>query len=194
MLLIGCGKRCDARTLDLGKVPLDGFRFQVECQSLGSAVQALGFDKARLMPCPNIRPNTVVNLYDLNGFNHKRAPESEALKTMVAMSVNPNEDSHLNARTCKSNAEKAYDRTESFKRTERYARNYQIQCGWNHTAPKQSIIQSTIGSPQFVIVLTENPDEGTLARSVKQGIQAYGSKRFASLLEPQLKVSFILPK
>lgn len=30
--------------------------------------------------------------YDLNEFNHKRAPESEALKAMVAMSVNPHEE------------------------------------------------------------------------------------------------------
>jgi hypothetical protein len=103
-------------------------------------------------------------------------------------------DSHLNAKTSKSNAEKAYDRIEPFKRTGRYARRYQIQCGWNHAAPKQAIVQSTIGSPQFAIVFTGNPDEGTLARIVKQGIQAYGLKRFASLLELQLEVSFILPK
>lgn len=30
--------------------------------------------------------------YDLEGFNHKRPPESEALKAMVAMSVNPHEE------------------------------------------------------------------------------------------------------
>jgi hypothetical protein len=31
-------------------------------------------------------------VYDLTGFNHKRAPESEALKTMVALSVNQHEE------------------------------------------------------------------------------------------------------
>ena len=30
--------------------------------------------------------------YDLTGFNHKRAPESKALKAMVALSTNPHED------------------------------------------------------------------------------------------------------
>jgi hypothetical protein len=30
--------------------------------------------------------------YDLTGFNHKRAPESEALKAMVALSTNPHEE------------------------------------------------------------------------------------------------------
>lgn len=30
--------------------------------------------------------------YDLTGFNHKRAPESKALKEMVALSVNPHEE------------------------------------------------------------------------------------------------------
>lgn len=30
--------------------------------------------------------------YDLTGFNHKRPPESEALKAMVALSVNPHEE------------------------------------------------------------------------------------------------------
>jgi hypothetical protein len=31
-------------------------------------------------------------VYDLTGFNHKRAPESQALKAMVALSTNPHED------------------------------------------------------------------------------------------------------
>lgn len=30
--------------------------------------------------------------YDLEGFNHKRAPESKALQAMVALSVNPHEE------------------------------------------------------------------------------------------------------
>ena len=30
--------------------------------------------------------------FDLTGFNHKRPPESEALKAMLALSVNPHEE------------------------------------------------------------------------------------------------------
>ena len=61
MRLIGCGKGHDARTPGLSKNAVGvGFRFQGACQGLGSAVQALVFDKVRLRPCLNVRPDTVV--------------------------------------------------------------------------------------------------------------------------------------
>jgi hypothetical protein len=39
-----------------------GFRFQVACRGLGSAMQALGADMVRLRSCLNVRPDTVVVL------------------------------------------------------------------------------------------------------------------------------------
>ena len=63
---------------------------------------------------------------------------------------------------------------------------YQIQNQWNHGAPKQAIVQSVIGAPQFAIVFTNQPDEETLTRITKQGIQAYSLARFASTIELQL--------
>lgn len=98
-------------------------------------------------------------------------------------------DSHLNGKTSKSNAEKAYERIEPFKRTGRYARYYQIQCGWNHAARKQAIVQSAIGSPQFAIVFTGKPDAHTFNRIHKQGIQAFSISRFAGMLQLQLEFS-----
>ncbi len=102
-------------------------------------------------------------------------------------------DSHLNGKTSKTKARNAYDRIEPY-RLRQSPTFHQTRNQWNHSAPKQAIVQSTIGSPQFAIVFTGSPDEGTLARIIKQGIQAFSLKRFASLLELQLDVSFILPK
>lgn len=53
----GVTPRCTNARLEKNAVGV-GFRFQVACQGLGSAVQALGFDKVRLRPCPNVRPVT----------------------------------------------------------------------------------------------------------------------------------------
>lgn len=90
--------------------------------------------------------------------------------------------------TSKSNADKAYDQIEPFKRTGRYARYYQVQCGWNHAALKQAIVQSTIGSPQFVIIFTGSPDAEMLGRIKKQGFQAFSLPRFAGILRLQLDI------
>jgi len=49
MLLIGCGKRHDARTADLRKdAVVVGLRFQVAYQGSGGVAQALGPDKVKL--------------------------------------------------------------------------------------------------------------------------------------------------
>jgi hypothetical protein len=67
-----------------------------------------------------------------------------------------------------------------------HATYYQIQHQWNHAAPKQAIVQSAVGAPQFAIVFTKQPDEETLARITKQGLQAFSLARFASMIELQL--------
>lgn len=94
-------------------------------------------------------------------------------------------DSHLNGKTSKSNAEKAYSRIDS-DRLRKAPRYHQIQNQWNHAAAKQAIVQSTIGSPQFAIVFTNQPDEDTLNRVVKQGIQAFSLSMFTSILRLQV--------
>lgn len=96
--------------------------------------------------------------------------------------------SHLNGKTSKSKAELAYNRIEPAKRFGKFASYYQVQHQWNHAAAKQAIVQSTIGAPQFVIVFTKQPDEATVKRIEKQGIQAYSLSRFAGLLAMQLDV------
>lgn len=99
-------------------------------------------------------------------------------------------DSHLNGKTSKANAEKAYSRVDPG-RLRKAPAYYQIQNQWNHAAAKQAIVQSTVGQPQFVIIFTKEPDADTLSRISKQGIRAFSLKRFASLLDMQLKVSFV---
>jgi hypothetical protein len=93
---------------------------------------------------------------------------------------------HLNAKTSKANAEKAYARLDPDK-LRKYPTYCQIQNQWNHAAPKQAIVQSTIGAAQFAVVFTKTPDAETLGRITKQGIQAYSLARFASLIDMQLE-------
>lgn len=94
-------------------------------------------------------------------------------------------DSHLNGKTSKSNAEKAYSRVDP-ERLRKAPRYYQIQNQWNHSAAKQAIVQSTIGQSQFAIVFTKEPDESTLMRIQRQGIFAFSLKRFAGIVMLQL--------
>lgn len=97
-------------------------------------------------------------------------------------------DSHLNAKTSKSNAEKAYNRVDPG-RLRKALRYYQVQNQWNHAAMKQAIVQSTIGASQFAIVFTGKPDTQTLQRITDKGVDAFSLGRFASLLQLQLAVS-----
>jgi hypothetical protein len=94
--------------------------------------------------------------------------------------------SHLNGKTSKESADAAYDRVDVSKRYGKHATYYQSQHQWNHVAPKQGIVQATIGAPQFAVVFTSEPDEATHARIGKQGIEAYSLSRFASMIELQL--------
>lgn len=89
---------------------------------------------------------------------------------------------HLNGKTSKANAERAYNRIEPEK-LRKHPTYYQIQHRWNHAAPKQATVQSGIGAPQFAVVFTKQPDADTLGRIGKQGIEAYSLARFASLIE-----------
>jgi hypothetical protein len=92
----------------------------------------------------------------------------------------------LNGKTSKESADAAYDRVDVSKRYGKHATYYQSQHQWNHVAPKQGIVQATIGAPQFAVVFTSEPDEATHARIGKQGIEAYSLSRFASMIELQL--------
>jgi hypothetical protein len=92
---------------------------------------------------------------------------------------------HLNGKTSKANAERAYERIEPDK-LRKYPTYYQTRHQWNHAAPKQALVQSTIGAAQYVIAFTQPPDDETLTRITKQGIQAYSLTRFASMVELQL--------
>lgn len=93
---------------------------------------------------------------------------------------------HLNGKTSKENAERAYNRIEPAKLYGSHAAYYQVQHQWNHAAKKQVLVQSVIGAPQFAIVFTKEPDAATLARIEKQGLQAFSLSRFASMIELQL--------
>jgi hypothetical protein len=95
---------------------------------------------------------------------------------------------HLNGKTSKMNAEKAYNRIDPV-RLRKSPTYHQIQTQWNHAAAKQAVVQSTIGHPQFAVVFTKEPDEATIKRIEKQGIQALSLKRFVSILTLQLAVS-----
>jgi len=92
---------------------------------------------------------------------------------------------HLNGKTTRANAEKAYARLDPVKLA-KHPTHYQIQTQWNHSSVKHALVQSTIGHPQYAIVFTQQPDEDTLARITKQGIQAFSLKRFASMVGLQL--------
>jgi hypothetical protein len=96
--------------------------------------------------------------------------------------------SHLNGKTSEVNARKALARIEPAKMS-RYPTFYQTRHQWNHSSVKQALVQSTIGAPQFVIAFTQQPDEETLGRIEKQGIQAYSLTRFASMIELQLEAT-----
>ena len=95
-------------------------------------------------------------------------------------------DSHLNAKTSKSNAEKAYDRIEPY-RLRQSPTFHQTRNQWNHAAPKQAIIQSTVGAPQFALIFINQPDNETQARIEKQGIQALSLSRFVGMLRLQIE-------
>jgi hypothetical protein len=96
---------------------------------------------------------------------------------------------HLNGKTSKANAERAFNSIEPAKRFGPSKTYYQIHNQWNHAAPKQAIVQSVIRPQQFVIAFTKTPDDDTLKRIEKQGIQAHSLKRFASMIQLQLAVS-----
>ena len=94
--------------------------------------------------------------------------------------------SHLNGKTSAAAAAMAFDRIEPYKRYGRNATFYQTRNQWSHAAPKQAIVQAVIGSPQYAIVFTDDPDAETLTRVQKQGIQAYSLSRFAGMLALQV--------
>jgi hypothetical protein len=96
--------------------------------------------------------------------------------------------SHLNGKTSRANAERAYNHVEPEKRFGMRKEYYQIRNQWNHAAPKQAIVQSVITPQQFVIAFTKTPDDETVKRIEKQGIQAHSLKRFASMIQLQLAV------
>lgn len=96
--------------------------------------------------------------------------------------------SHLNGKTSRSKAELAYNRIEPAKRFGQFASYYQVQNQWNHAASKHAIVQGTIGAPQYAIVFTKQPDEATVKRVEKRGIQAFNLSRFAGILAMQLDV------
>jgi hypothetical protein len=92
---------------------------------------------------------------------------------------------HLNGKTSVANAKRAYERLDPMKLA-RYASHCQITTQWNHSSVKHALVQSTIGAPQYAIVFTKQPDDDTLSRIAKQGIQAFSLKRFANIVNLQL--------
>lgn len=93
---------------------------------------------------------------------------------------------HLNGKTSKASALRAYNALDPAKLYGKHARYYQTRNQWNHAAPKHAVVQTTIGRAQYAIVFTGQPDEETLGRLAKQGIEAYSLYRFASMIELQL--------
>lgn len=49
-------------------------------------------------------------------------------------------------------------------------------------------VQSVITPQQFVIAFTKTPDDETVKRTEKQGIQAHSLKHFASMIQLQLAI------
>lgn len=96
---------------------------------------------------------------------------------------------HLNGKTSKAKAELAYNRVEPDKRFGKRKAYYQIRNQWNHAAVKQAIVQSVIKPQQFVIAFTKTPDDETVKRIEKQGIQAHSLKRFVTMIQLQLAVA-----
>lgn len=92
---------------------------------------------------------------------------------------------HLNGKTSVANAKRAYERLDPMKLA-RYASHCQITTQWNHSSVKHALVQSTIGAPQYAIVFTKQPDEDTLSRINKQGIQAFSLEQFAIMVRLQL--------
>jgi hypothetical protein len=92
---------------------------------------------------------------------------------------------HLNGKTSKATAERAYDRVDLVRKA-KYPTFYQTRNQWNHAAPKHAVVQTTIGRAQYAIAFTGRPDEETLSRLTKHSIEAYSLERFASLIELQL--------
>lgn len=90
-------------------------------------------------------------------------------------------NSHLNGKTSKTKAKSAYGRIEPY-RLWQSPTFHQTRNQWNHAAPKQAIVQSIIGSPQFAIAFTGKPDTETLGRIKKQGIKAFSLFRFTGML------------
>jgi hypothetical protein len=96
-------------------------------------------------------------------------------------------DSHLNGKTTKTKARKAYDRIDPY-RLRQSPTFHQTRNQWNHAAPKQAIVQSVIGAAQFAILFIGQPDQETLGRIFTQGIHSYSLARFATMLELQLSM------
>jgi hypothetical protein len=94
--------------------------------------------------------------------------------------------SHLNGKSSQAAAALAFDNVEPYKRYGKNATFYQTRHQWHHSAPKQAIVQSAIGAAQLAIVFVQQPDAETVARIVKQGIQAHSLSLFAGMVALQL--------
>lgn len=87
-------------------------------------------------------------------------------------------DNHLNGKGSQLTARNARNSADPW-RVQKYPTYYQIQCDWNHSATKQAIVQQTLTPAKFMVVFTGTPDEKTLKRIIKSGLQAYSLDKFS---------------
>lgn len=115
-----------------------------------------------------------VTFYDADGAEFRAKPDWYHPELGIYIEV---KDSHLNGKQTKKTAKNARKNADPW-RVQRYPEYYQIQCDWNHSATKQAIVQHELSPARFMVVFTGNPDEDTLKRIEKSGLQAYSLKRF----------------
>lgn len=150
--------------------------YQTPEQIAGATLLSLGFKLVNATPMPYRfvdKENTEFGAYA--DFYHPHLDLFVEIK-----------HSHLNGKTSKATAERAYDRIEPERRYGKHAAYFQTRNQWNHAAQKQAIVQAAVTRRGYAIVFTSTPDAETLTRIEKTGIQAFGLSMFASIIELQL--------
>jgi hypothetical protein len=81
----------------------------------------------------------------------------------------------LNGIKCKRTADK---QLEAAKSRSQFGTFHQLKNGWNHSAHKQAIVQTTLDPDRFTVLFSEEPDEATLKRIQKSGLHCFDRRRF----------------
>lgn len=141
--------------------------------------------ESKLQPLGCINQNQT---YLLGIFKDKTGAEFRAMADFyhsgLGLHIEIKHD-HLNGKTTKANAESAYRRIEAW-RVRKSPTYYQTRNQWNHAAKKHAIVQSTLGRNKYVVAFTKTPDEETMKRIERDGVEAYSLVGLARILQVQL--------